>query len=183
MKNPSVASNMPLLDQLLAQRRLTSESHATITAYLALHGGRAEDALIDNDMLPEAELLRIVATTHNTRFVSTEKLYKAAIDPKLLTLIPRKLAEQFGVIPVMYDDGKRAVSVVTADPDNLEMLDSVKIAAGVRDVVALVARPAAIRAAIQRAYHNDASGFAQLLRGGEKLALSVDRFRGDKGAI
>lgn len=176
MKNPSFASNPRLLDQLLAQRHLTSSQHATIVAYVALHGGRVEDALIENEAMPEADLLRVIATANNTRFVSTEKLYKAAIDPKLLSLVPRKLAEQYGVIPVMYDDTQRALSVVTADPDNLALLGEVKIAAGVREVVALVARPAAVRAAIARAYHNDAASFAQLMRGGDKLTLAVHHF-------
>ncbi|NUP14315.1 MAG: DUF4388 domain-containing protein [Polyangiaceae bacterium] len=183
MKNVHADTNQRLLDQLLAQRRLTTEAHATITAYVTLHGGRVEDAIIENEILPEAELLRLIATAHNTRFVSTEKLYKAAIDPKLLNLIPRKLADQFFVLPVMYDDARRALSVVTADPDNLAMLDQVKIAAGVREVVALIARPAAIRAAIQRGYHGDPSAFAQLMRGGERIAIAVDRFRSGGGAI
>ncbi len=160
---------------MMAEGKLSPDAHATATSFVALHGGRIEDALIENDLVSEADLLRYVATQHNTRFVSTEKLYKASIDQRILALIPRKLAEQHQVFPVMYDDAARALSVVTPDPDNLAALTEVKIAAGVREVAALVARPAAVMAAIGRAYHNDASLFATLMRP-PGIQLTVDRF-------
>ncbi len=174
MKNVA-ASNQRLADKLMAEGRLSPDGHATAVAYVALHGGRIEDALIENEILSETDLLRYVATESSTRFVSTEKLYKASIDRGILSLVPRKLAEQHQVFPVLYDDAAKALSVVTPDPDNLAALAEVRVAAGVRAVNALVARPAAVMAAIQRAYHNDPSLFATLMRPG-MLQLSVDRF-------
>lgn len=159
----------------MAEGKLSPEGHATAVAYVGLHGGRIEDALIENELVSETDLLRYIATGHSTRFVSTEKLYKASIDQRILALIPRKLAEQHQVFPVLYDDAAKSLSVVTPDPDNLAALTEVKIAAGVRAVNALVARPAAVMAAIGRAYHNDASLFATLMRPAT-LQLSVDRF-------
>jgi len=184
MKTGSQDANHRLLDRLMADGKLSADGHATIVSFVGLHGGRVEDALIENQVMSEADLLRHVSTFHGTRFVSTEKLYKAVTDPKLLKLIPRKLAELHTVFPVMYDDAKRAISVVTPDPDNLAALHEVKIASGMREVVALVARPAAVRAAISRAYHNDPSAFAQLMRGGgDGLVLALDRFQAGQGSI
>jgi len=177
MKNVSpAASNQRLADRMMADGHLTADGHATVLAFVGVHGGRVEDAMIENELFSEADLLRYVSTAHNTRFVSTEKLYKAALDPKILTLIPRKLADQHCVLPVMYDDVARTLSVVTPDPDNLGAMHEVKIASGARAVNALVGRPAAVRAAIQRAYHSDSSAFAQLMRG-DKLVLALDRFQ------
>ena len=159
----------------MAEGRLSPDAHATALSFVALHGGRVEDALIENELMSEADLLRYVSMVHSTRFVSTEKLYKASIDQRILALVPRKLAEQHQVFPVLYDDNARSLSIVTPDPDNLAAITEVKIAAGVREVATLVARPAAVLAAIQRAYHNDASLFATLMRPAT-LQLSVDRF-------
>lgn len=175
MKQPA-ASNQRLIDRMMAEGRLSAEAHATIASFVSLHGGRVEDALIENQIMSEGDLLKYVATMHATRFVGTDRLYKAKIDPNILSFVPRKLADAYGVLPVMYDEGKRALSVVTADPDDLGMLHDVKAASGAREVAAFVGRPASIRAAIARAYHGDASAFAQLLRGGDGLRLSVDRF-------
>ncbi len=183
MKNVSpAATNQRLADRMMADGQLTTEGHATVMAFIGLHGGRVEDAIIENELVSEADLLRYVSTAHNTRFVSTEKLYKATIDPTLAALIPRKLADQHCVLPVMYDDAARTLSVVTPDPDNLAALHEVKIASGVRVVNALVGRPAAVRAAIQRSYYGDASAFAQLMRG-DKLVLALDRFQSGQGSI
>ncbi len=175
MKNAFAASNQRLLDKMMADGVLAPDAHASATSFVALHGGRVEDALIENGLLSETDVLRYVATQSGTRFVGTEKLYKASIDQRILALIPRKLADQHQVFPVIYDEGARSLSVVTPDPDNLAALTEVKIAAGVREVAALVGRPAAVSAAIQRAYHNDASLFAALMRPAT-IQLSVDRF-------
>ena len=135
MKNVSpAASNQRLADRMMADGHLTADGHATVLAFVGVHGGRVEDAMIENELFSEADLLRYVSTAHNTRFVSTEKLYKAALDPKILTLIPRKLADQHCVLPVMYDDVARTLSVVTPDPDNLGAMHEVKIASGARAV-------------------------------------------------
>jgi response regulator RpfG family c-di-GMP phosphodiesterase len=161
---------------MLVEGVLSSEEHAVAISFVGLHGGRAEDALIENGLMTEAEMLKYVSTLHGTRFVSTEKLYKAQIDPALLQLVPRKLADLHGVLPVLYDE-KRVLSVVTADPDNLAALQEVSTAASIREVVPLVARPAAVRAAIQKAYFNDPTGFAALLRTQhhqQQVSLSVE---------
>ncbi len=182
MKNsPLAASNLRLADRLMADGVIGPDAHATVVAFINLHGGRVEDALIENEVLGEADLLRYVSTANNTRFVSTEKLYKATIGAALAALIPRKLADQHCVFPVMYDDNQRVLSVVTPDPDNLAALHEVKIASGVRDVTPLVGRPATVRAAISRTYYGDASAFAQLMRG-EKLMLALDRFQSGQGS-
>lgn len=161
---------------MMVEGKLSPDGHATVMAFIGLHGGRVEDALIENEIISEGDLLRYVATIHNTRFVSTEKLYKTQFDPKLAQVIPRKLADQHCVYPVMYDDATRTLSIITPDPDNLAAINDVKIAAGVREVTALVARPAAVRAVIAKVYYNDFSQFTQLMRGG--MALTVQHFHG-----
>lgn len=163
MKASPAVANLRIADRLLSEGKLSSEGHADATQYVGIHGGRVEDAIIESRIMSELDLLRAVSTIHGTRFISTEKLYKAQLDPQLIRLVPRKLAEQHGVLPVIYDD-KRVLTVVTADPDNLMALQEVRSASGVRDVVPLLARPAAVLAAIQRAYQNDPSLFASLMR-------------------
>ena len=94
VRNAPAASNQRLADKMMAEGKLSPDAHATVTSYVALHGGRIEDALIENGLVSEADLLRYVATQHNTRFVSTEKLYKANIDQRILALIPRSRHRQ-----------------------------------------------------------------------------------------
>jgi response regulator RpfG family c-di-GMP phosphodiesterase len=173
MRTANPVINQRIADRLLHERRISLDAHALVLGYCGVHGGRVEDALVENEVLSEPDLLRLVSTMHNTKFISTEKLYRAQIDARIIGLVPRKLADLYGLMPVMFDERSRALNVVTADPDNLQALAEVKVATGVRDVVPLYARPAAVLAAIQRAYHGDASLFAQLLRP-ERVSLAVD---------
>ena len=120
--------------------------------------------MIDLDIMTEADLLKFIATIHNTRFVSTEKLSKAVIEPRVLAKVSAVTATLHGVFPVLLDDRGSTLSVATADPDNDAAMHEVRLAAGVRDVRAIVARPAAVRAAIAYHYRGDSSAFNALLR-------------------
>jgi response regulator RpfG family c-di-GMP phosphodiesterase len=123
-----------------------------------------EEALIDLEIMSEADLLKFIATTHNTRFVSADRLSKAVIEPRVLQRVPLRVAELHGVFPVLYDDKAAALSVVTADPDNDVALHELKLTAQVKEVRALAARPAAVRAAIAFHYRGDRAAFQALLR-------------------
>lgn len=157
-------TNQRVADRLLAEGRITAEDHRRVVAQATKQRGRVEDAFIELGVVSEADLLKYVATLHNTRFVSTEKLSKAAIDQRVLGRVSQKTAKMHEVFPVLLDDAKSVLSVVTADPDNHVALHEVKLAAGVREVRALVARPAAVHAAIARHYFKDAGAFDALLR-------------------
>lgn len=157
-------TNQRVADRLLSEGRITAEDHRRVVAHATKQRGRIEDAFIELGVIVEGELLKYVATLHNTRFVSTDKLSKAAIDQRVLSRVSQKTAKMHEVFPVLLDEAKSVLSVVTADPDNHVALHEVKLAAGVREVRALVARPAAVHAAIARHYFKDAGAFDVLLR-------------------
>ncbi|TKD03110.1 DUF4388 domain-containing protein [Polyangium fumosum] len=157
-------TNQRVADRLLSEGRIGAEEHRRAVEHASRQRGRIEDSLVELDIMPEGDLLKYVATLHNTRFVSTEKLAKAAIEPRVLGRVLPKTAKMHGVFPVLLDEAKSVLSVVTADPDNDAAIHEVKLAAGVREVRALVARPAAVRAAIARHYFKEASAFEALLR-------------------
>jgi len=151
-----------LAERLLGEGRITREQHDAALAYERRNGCRIEDALVDIEALSEQELLKYLAAVHKTRFVSTERLIRADLDRATLDRIPRKLAERLNVLPVVFDAAANALSVVTADPDNVDALDQVQKGAGVRDVRALVARPAAVQAAVSKFYRGDPNAFFAL---------------------
>ncbi len=111
-------TNQRIADRLLAEGRITREQHARAVEYSARQKGRIEDALIDIGVLSELDLLKYVATLHQTKFVSTEKLSKAMIEPRMLARVPGKMAELHGIFPVLMDEKTSTLSIVTADPDN-----------------------------------------------------------------
>ncbi|MFW5740462.1 MAG: DUF4388 domain-containing protein [Myxococcota bacterium] len=153
-----------LLDLLLGEKQISPEQYEATLTHFQTHGGRIEESLLEVNATNETELLKFLAAFHKTRFVSTEKLAKADIGRPTLDKVPKKLAESLGIFPVLWDPGAGVLSVVTSDPDNLEALKEVQLFAGAKEVRAFVARPAAVRAAVAKAYGGDIHAFAILDR-------------------
>jgi response regulator RpfG family c-di-GMP phosphodiesterase len=118
-----------------------------------------EEVLIQTGCLSEANLLRIQANFYKTQFLSTQKLASASIDKALLKMVPQKLAERFTIFPILYDAKKGVLKVLTVHPGDLEMIKNVQFAARVNDVQELIARPAAIQAAIDKHYQGNGNAF------------------------
>lgn len=151
-----------ILDKLRDDGRIDAIRYESLYHQSKRSGEPVQDALVDSGTLSEAELLKFVAAIYQTRFVSTERLAKADVDRQMLDLVPRKVAERLGCVPVVYDRRAQSLSIVVADLEE-DIAKQVQLVAGVREVKSYVARPASIRAAIRKYYGGDASAFAKLL--------------------
>lgn len=149
---------------LVAGRVITAEQCEWLVRDAALTNERIEDTIIYRGLASEVDLLKFLAAHHRTRFVGTERLSKADIDRTTLAMIPRQVAETFSIFPVMFDPAQGALSVVTADPDDLGLLKEIQSTSAAREVKAFLARPAAVRAAIARYYGGDVHAFALLMQ-------------------
>jgi len=151
-----------LLDRLLDDGRISPEQYETVLRQVQQLQSEVFEALLEIHALSEADLLKFLAGLHKTRFVTTEKLAKADINRPTLDKVPKKFAEANVLFPVLFDGQASVLSVVTADPEDTQPINELKVVAGVREVRAFVARPAAIRAAINKAYNGDIHAFAIL---------------------
>jgi response regulator RpfG family c-di-GMP phosphodiesterase len=165
--------NIRLLDRLVTDGLISPEQRERVLTVVQSMGERVEEALLDAHAIDEASLLKFLAAQHKTRFVSTEKLAKADIDRATLELIPRKLAEHHTVFPVLFDRQAAVLSVVTPDPDNAVALQEIQLASGAKEVRAFVARPRAVRAAINKAYGGDIHAFANLDRDAHQQFMTM----------
>ena len=107
-------------------------------------------------------LLRHLAEMFNTRFISSKTLSGAAVGRFTLQRLPRRLAERYQVLPIRFAEDD-VLTVVATEPANPQLLENVRVAAGARLVNGLVARPAAINAAIAKLYGGDGEPVARLL--------------------
>ncbi len=151
-----------LLSRLLAENKISAAQVKVVREHALETGCRVEDALVETGVMEEGPLLKWIAALFQTRFVSTEKLAKADIDRSTLGLVPRALAEKLLVFPVVFDPKDRSLAFVLADADNPDVSAQVRAAANVSIVKAYVARPAAIRAAIQKYYGGDIHAFGKV---------------------
>jgi response regulator RpfG family c-di-GMP phosphodiesterase len=164
MATGKASSYAKLAEALLEGGKIDQGQYEAAVTYLSRMGGRVEEALLEVQAITETELLKFLAAHFKTRFVSTEKLAKADIDQLTLGKVPRKFAEQHQIFPVLLDVEASVMSVVTPDPLNYEAIRELQISSSVREVRAFVARPAAVKAAINKAYNGDIHAFGVLDR-------------------
>jgi response regulator RpfG family c-di-GMP phosphodiesterase len=151
-------------DHLLAAGVLGQDQYTATIEYMSRTGERSEEAILELGLLAEADMLKALASLYKTNFVSTERLAKADVPKATLDMIPRRFAESALLFPVIFDPKSNVLSVVTPDPENLEALREVQLTSGAHHVKAFVARPAAVKAAIQKMYGGDIHAFALLDR-------------------
>lgn len=163
---PLAAPKTKAADLLLRARALPKPLFDRIVALVGQNDERAEEVMIEHDIMSEADLLKALSAVYQTHFVSTEKLAKADIPRATVQMIPRRVAETLGVFPVLFDRQKNVLSVVTADPDLGDVLRDIKLVSGAQEVKAFVARPAAIAAAIRKHHGGDPRAFEVLERAG-----------------
>jgi len=138
-------------------------SPALANAALERHnsgGERFEEALIECG-LPESMLLRHLAEMFGTKFISTKTLQSAAVPRGALQRLSQRLAERYLVVPLRFAEDE-TLTVVVGDLSSPDLLENVRVAAGARQVKGLVARPAAVQAAIAKFYRGDAGAFERM---------------------
>ena len=175
VSGPLAAPKTKAADLLLRAQALPKQQFDRVVALVKQHDERAEDVMIDHDIMSEADLLKALSAIYRTHFVSTEKLAKADIPRATVQMIPRRVAETLGVFPVLFDRQKNVLSVVTADPDNVDVLRDIQLVSGAQEVKAFVARPAAIAAAIRKHHAGDARAFDVARARGHRLRLRPTR--------
>lgn len=166
------APSVRLTEQLVTEGLVLAE-HVAEVAALVGRGAREEDALVESGAVEEGDLLRWLARTLQTRFVVTSKLARVNIDRTLLELVPRKVAEQLQVFPVAYEAASKTLSVVAASPQDASLPRAVSQAVKVPDVRVYVARPAAVKASIQKHYGGDLYAFAHIDNQGKAQYLNL----------
>jgi response regulator RpfG family c-di-GMP phosphodiesterase len=163
--------------RMLREGRIGQELFDEAMRQRELSGARFEDALIEVGVAEE-QVLKMLADLYRVQYISTQKLATASIDKRTLALVPVQIAEQYGAIPVLFDRQKSALTVVMSDPDDVETTKALELATQLRGLRALVARPAAVRAAIEKHYRGDDFPFSMLKN--ESLALHRTPPRNDE---
>ena len=151
--------NAKLLDKLVEAGVLDKEGYQKILYYQKSRGGTVEDAAVESEVMTEEVLLKTLAHLYRTRFVATEKLRRAEISRNVLDKVPAKLAAKYSVCPILYDKNSNELSFVSANPSDLIMEQELSNASGVPRIRLFVARPAAVKAAVNKFYRGDIHAF------------------------
>jgi response regulator RpfG family c-di-GMP phosphodiesterase len=169
--------NQKLLRALVAEGVVSQSDAEQAELYAKRRRVHVEEALLESGLMDEGQLLRFQAALYRTYFVSTKKLSLAPISDSLLRLVTQRLAARLWIFPVKYDARTGELSILTVEPDDPDVLKGVQFATRVSKVRALVARPAAIAAAIRQHFMNEVGAFAAVRHTGDKYGTGDDRGR------
>jgi type IV pilus assembly protein PilB len=136
----------------LLQRRgdLTADQLAKALEAQREHSGALAFHLVKLALISEEDLLAILEREYRLPVVDPASL---DISREVLTLVPHTLVTKHHLIPTSLS--RNTLTLVMADPSNLVAINEIKFLTGY-DVKIAVASPAAIQAAIDRHYNNDA---------------------------
>lgn len=155
-----------VLDVLFSEHLLTDAQYQEIKVKSATEGKSAESLLESLGTVPEEKLAEARAKVLGVPFIS---LANSSFSPQTLNLIPRAVAERFNLIPFLYDDKTKTISVAMGNPSDLEALSFVRQKTNL-NVKSFAASPSDIARKIAEQYRQElVSDVGQALKETEEL--------------
>jgi len=121
------------------------------------------EILMNLKYVSEVDLLRILAKKFHTQFLTTNKLSELKVPEAVLKMVPLHTAEKRMLFPVQYRKSDKSLTIVMANPQDMDAIDEVKFVSGTGNVKTLVGMDDAIKAAINKWFKNDEHAFGLLL--------------------
>ncbi|MGN0853515.1 MAG: GspE/PulE family protein [Kiritimatiellia bacterium] len=164
-----MTSNDEYVLQLLREKGyVTAEQLDNASQALREGNETTLDVLVASGEITEDDVLGTIADTFGMKYVSIDP---SAIDPEIGKEITSEIAHKYGVAPVMKDAD--SVTVVLSDPMGYDAVDSLRYVLHGRDVQAVLAPAAEVKAVMEKLYPSGAE---------EITTRNDDGFGGDDDA-
>lgn len=152
--NVQPTSPQTVSDVLLSEHLLTSEQFADIKLKSASQGLTDEAYLRSARIVGEDKITEAKAKLLGIPFVS---LQSTSFSPQAISLIPRAVAERFHLVPFLYDNKTKILSIAMGNPVDLDAITFVQQKTGL-NVKVFSAPPADIAIAISQQYRQELVG-------------------------
>ena len=161
-----MTSNDEYVLQLLRERGYVTAEQLDVASQAMREGNETTlDVLVASGALTEDDVLGTIADQFGMKYVNIDP---SALDPDIGKEITSEIAHKYGVAPVMADSD--SVTVVLSDPMNYDAVDSLRYVLHGKDVQAVLAPSADVKALMDKLYPAGAD---------EITARTDDGFGGD----
>jgi type IV pilus assembly protein PilB len=143
-----------LLDLLLADGLITKEQYDDIKVKSASQGVSSESVLESAGIVEGKKLAQAKAKLLGVPFIS---LGTTSFSPQAISLIPKAVVERFSLIPFLYDEGSRMLSIAMSNPVDPEALQFVAQKTGLT-IKSYAADKEEVRKAISEQYSQEIVG-------------------------
>jgi type IV pilus assembly protein PilB len=137
-----------LSDVLLGEHLINQTQYNDIKLRTAQQGTPEEDVIASLHIVNEERLAEAKAKILGVPYISLET---TSFSPQALGLVPQAVVQRFNLIPFLYDDRSKTISIAMGNPADLEALSFVQQKTGL-NVRAFAAAPNAVQAAIEMQY-------------------------------
>lgn len=141
-------------DILLSWHLLTPAQHEEIKVKRAAQGISDELVLRSLNLVPEEKITEAKAKLLGIPFVSLEG---TSFSPQAINFISRAVAERFSLIPFMYDEKTKTLSVAMGNPVDLDAVSFVKQKTNL-NIKSFAASPSDVQRAIKEQYRQEIVG-------------------------
>jgi type IV pilus assembly protein PilB len=146
--------NQSVADILLSQNLITPQQYQDIKVKSASLAISDVSAIEDMNIVPEDKLAEVKALQLGIPYTSLEN---TSFSPQALGYIPRAVVERFQLIPFLYDEKTKTLSVAMANPVDLEAISFVQQKTGLT-VKAFAAAPSDVKRSIDQQYRQEIVG-------------------------
>jgi len=143
-----------LLNELLTEHLITPQQVEDVKARSASAGTPIEKVLEESNIVSPEKIAEAKAKLLGVPFVS---LVAIAFSPEALSFIPRAVVERFKIIPFLYDDKAKILSIAMANPADIEALQFVRQKTGLT-IKPYAATPIDVDRAIETQYRQELVG-------------------------
>ncbi len=123
------AQDSKLLELLWKQDKLKKEDFDRIAAEVLGSSSSAEELLIKHNLVSEAVICQAKAEILKIPYVDVSA---TSIAPEALNLLPEAVADKYLVLPFAFDKEKQTLSIVMANPIDLQALEFIEKKTGMR---------------------------------------------------
>jgi type II secretory ATPase GspE/PulE/Tfp pilus assembly ATPase PilB-like protein len=148
LQSPATVRNKTILDILLSEHQITPEQYNDIKVKSFSQGISPEAALEGSHYVSEEKMAEAKARLLGVPFVS---LTGMSFSPQAMSFLPRGVVERFNVIPFLYDDKSKTLSVAMGNPIDLEAIDFMQKKTGLT-IKSFAASPSEVQAMINAQY-------------------------------
>lgn len=143
-----------LLDILLFDNLITKVQYDDIKVKSASQGVTSASIVESMNIIDEKKLAQEKAKLVGVPFISLET---TSFAPQALSLIPKSVVERFSLIPFLYDEKSKTLSIAMSNPVDLEALQFVTQKTGLT-IKSFAASEAEVKKAISEQYRQEIIG-------------------------
>ncbi|HSD98890.1 MAG TPA: ATPase, T2SS/T4P/T4SS family [Patescibacteria group bacterium] len=156
-QQPFVSSSQPetnVVDALFRQGLLTKQQYDEIKLKSATTNKSADEILQEMHIVDPEKIAEVKATLLGVPYIN---LSTASFSPEALSFIPRAVVERFQLIPFLYDDKAKVLSVAMSDPSDLDAISFIQQKTGLT-IKTFAASADDVKSAISAQYRQELVG-------------------------